>query len=105
MIEKQQGHQYGLKNINPPSLEDEPIPEYQDVVFMRKIEGEIVHGGTTNEEVLEMMIHRMKYLQRMMACRENAIVITKLEEALMWLNARTSARKEQGVEGQDVQHK
>ena len=33
------------------------------------------------------------------ACRENAIAITKLEEALLWLRKRTEARVERGVEG------
>ena len=32
-------------------------------------------------------------------CRENAIAITKLEEALMWLRKRTMARENRGVEG------
>jgi len=32
-------------------------------------------------------------------CRENAVAITKLEEALMWLNKRTKDRESRGVEG------
>ena len=44
----------------------------------------------TNEEVLAMLIDRMNYLQGKFPCRENALVITKLEESLMWLNKRTS---------------
>jgi hypothetical protein len=58
-----------------------------------------VHDGTTNEEVLKMMIDRLNFLQAKNPCRQNAIAITKLEEALMWLNNRTEERKARGVEG------
>ena len=33
------------------------------------------------------------------ACRENSIAITKLEEALLWLNKRTQDRIARNVEG------
>ena len=33
------------------------------------------------------------------ACRENSIAITKLEEALMWLEKRKKNREKRGVEG------
>src|SRR6185437_9890699 len=60
---------------------------------------ETVRNGTTNEEVLAVLIDRMQYLQSKFPCRENAIVITKLEECLMWLNKRTDDRKKRNVEG------
>ena len=59
-----------------------------------------VSHGTTNEEVLRVLIDRLQFLQAKFPCRENAIVITKLEESLMWLEKRTSDRKARGVEGQ-----
>lgn len=58
-----------------------------------------INNGTTNEEVLAMLIDRMNYLQGKFPCRENAIVITKLEESLMWLNKRTLDRQKRNVEG------
>lgn len=58
-----------------------------------------VNNGTTNEEVLSMLIDRMNYLQNKFPCRENALVITKLEESLMWLNKRTNDRIKRNVEG------
>ena len=58
-----------------------------------------VFDGTTNEEVLRVLIDRLQHLQSRMSCRENAIVITKLEESLMWLNKRTSDRLARNVEG------
>lgn len=33
------------------------------------------------------------------ACRENAIALTKVEEAQQWLRSRTLARMRRGVEG------
>lgn len=61
-----------------------------------------VNNGTTNEEVLEMMIDRMKYLQAKFPCKENACCITHLEEALMWLEKRTKDRIARNVEGKHL---
>lgn len=46
-------------------------------------------------------LEMLKYLNNKFSCRENAITITKLEEALMWQNARTKDRIKRGVEGMD----
>ena len=52
------------------------------------------------EDVLCLLIARLEGFQKgNFRCRENAIVITKLEEALMWLNSRTLKRQQQGIEG------
>jgi hypothetical protein len=61
-----------------------------------------VHDGTTNEEVLAVLIDRMNSLQAKFPCRENAIVTTKLEECLMWLEKRTATRKARNVEGRHL---
>lgn len=61
-----------------------------------------INDGTTNEEVLRVLIDRLNYLQGKCSCRENAIVITKLEEALLWLNYRTTQRQSRGVEGKPI---
>lgn len=58
-----------------------------------------VVDGTTNEQVLAVLIHRLKGQGAKFPCRQNSIAITKLEEALMWLENRTQERKERGVEG------
>lgn len=58
-----------------------------------------VNDGTTNEEVLAMLIDRLQYLNGKFPCRENSLVITKLEESLMWLNKRTEDRLRRKVEG------
>lgn len=61
-----------------------------------------VNDGTTNEELLRILLDRMSYLQSKFPCRENAIVITKLDEALLWLEKRTRDRVERGVEGKHL---
>lgn len=57
--------------------------------------------GITNEALLAVMIDRLQGFQAgEFKCRENAIALTNLEEALMWLQKRTRERLARGVEGQ-----
>ena len=61
---------------------------------------EVGVNGITHEVLLAVLIDRMRSFQDGdYACRENAIALTKLEEALMWLNKRTQGREARGVEG------
>lgn len=64
--------------------------------------GEVGVNGVTNEVVLAALIHRINHLNKLFPCRENALAITKLEEALMWLEARTANRIKRGVEGSNA---
>jgi len=93
----EEGHMYKLNNFQ--------TSQAQEIVFMKITNGKLVHDGTTNEEVLEMLIERIKYLNTKCQCRENEIVINKLEESLVWLNKRTELRIAQGVETLDKAHK
>ncbi len=62
--------------------------------------GEVGVNGVTHETLLAVLIDRMRCFQAgPYACRENAIALTHLEEALMWLQRRTVARIKRGVEG------
>lgn len=61
-----------------------------------------VNDGTTNEEVLEVLLDRCNGLYKKFPSRETALAITKLEEALLWLNRRTDLRKKRGVEGKQI---
>ena len=101
-----EGHAYELDQFESFGLEGCPVQKLQ---FIHKVpvEGTIgelrtVNDGTTNEEVLKVLIDRMNYLQGKFPCRENAIVITKLEESLMWLEKRTNDRKARSVEGKHL---
>ena len=67
-----------------------------------KFEFTVVNDGTTNEEVLKVLIDRMNSMQAKFPCRENAIVTTNLETGLLWLEKRTADRKARGVEGKHI---
>jgi hypothetical protein len=57
-------------------------------------------NGITHEALLAIIIDRMRSFQEgPYACRENALALTKLEEAKMWLCSRTKERMGRGVEG------
>lgn len=61
---------------------------------------EVGVNGVMNEDLIAMVIDRLYSFQESeYKCRENAIAITKLEEALMWLGKRTQDREDRGVEG------
>lgn len=56
--------------------------------------------GAFVEDVIASALQRIQHYQEgRFRCRENAVAITKLEEALMWLDSRTKRRTEQNVEG------
>jgi len=58
-------------------------------------------NGAFVEGVIAAAIDRIKFYQdSKFKCRENAIAITKLEEALHWCNHRTANREERKVEGE-----
>ena len=76
----------------------------QILSFLKREKGELIEDGTTNEEVLEVLLDRLRFLQKKLPCRENACAITKVEEGLLWLNRRTEHRVKQGVETTDRPH-
>jgi hypothetical protein len=71
--------------------------------YIRFQDGPIKENGVNGariEDFIGIMIDRLNQFQNSeFRCRENACAITKLEEALMWLNKRTQDRKLRGVEG------
>ena len=60
-------------------------------------------NGAFVEGVIKSAIGRMQFYQEAnegkFRCRENAIAITKLEEAVLWMKSRTSDREKREVEG------
>jgi hypothetical protein len=101
-----EGHKYELENhehpINVPNqtlqfIEKQPAPEMFPSGSLIT-----VNECTTNEDILAVLIDRMNYLQNKFSCRENAIVLTHLETALLWLGKRTADRKARKVEGMNL---
>lgn len=72
-----------------------------ELIFQNKpIQGPEDFNGITNEALLAVILDRMRSWQEgEFKCRENAIAITHLEEALMWMQKRTRDRMARGVEG------
>lgn len=57
-------------------------------------------NGCHQEDLIAIVIDRLQHFQKgEYACRENALALVKLEEALHWLNHRTDSRIAHGVEG------
>ena len=60
-------------------------------------------NGAFVDDVIEAARQRIEFYQKAaggkFACRENALAITKLEEALHWLYARRMERERRGVQG------
>lgn len=95
------GHQYELSNFENKNEQGQILQFIHKEQLTQSTELITISDGTTNEEVLEVLIDRMNFLQSKFPCRENAIVITRLEEALMWLNKRTQDRIKRNVEGKN----
>lgn len=77
---------------------------FVDVVFVR---GDKTDNGITiprvdgilHEQLLGMMIEDMKYKNNLVPSRESALAITKLQEALFWLEERQNQRTKVGTVG------
>ncbi len=57
-----------------------------------------INGCQVNEVIAAAKVI-IEGLNSKFPCRENAMTITKLDEALMWLEKRTKDREARGVEG------
>ena len=59
-------------------------------------------NGCQVPDIIRVLIDRLNGFNREGApfrCRENSLAITRLEEAIHWLNHRTAERQTRGVEG------
>lgn len=56
-------------------------------------------NGCQVDEIIRAAKIILEGLQSKFPCRENAIALTKLDEALLWLNERTRNRELRQVEG------
>lgn len=86
-----------------PAVEGPLLTEFGFVKFQKGPVKEQGVNGCHNEDLLIIVLDRLQSFQgSSFACRENALAITKIEEALHWLNHRTAARKKRGVEGKNI---
>lgn len=95
-------HRYGIW-VKPPlaDIEDGAPPDVV-IEFQHGPVKEYGANGISQEVLLAIILDRFRSFQQgPFRCRENAVVITKLEEALMWMHKRTLDRVRRGVEGQN----
>jgi hypothetical protein len=92
-------HEYKIEGIHGP---DEP-PVRCAIYFQNGPMGEAGLNGISNESLLAILIDRLQGFQGgEFKCRENAIALTHLEDAMHWLQHRTRQRLNRGVEGTSI---
>lgn len=86
-----------------PNTPGDPFEPLAEIHFQEGPIKECGVNGVCNEDLINMVICRLEHFQQSeFNCRENALAITALEEALLWLRKRTMARENRGVEGTHI---
>ena len=89
-------HEYAVTKAGAGGL----APSVAGVGFQNGPIKEAGVNGCHQEDLIAIVLDRLHHFQAGdYSCRENALAITKLEEALHWLRHRTNAREARGVEG------
>ena len=79
-------------------------PLFAEIKFQKGPVAESGKNGIFIEDLLQICRHRLQCFQAGdFACRENALALTKIEEALHWLDHRTKDRQRRNVEGTSKQ--
>lgn len=88
-------------NASDPFVERHGQPaKHSTILFQNGPINEVGVNGITQEVLLAIVADRLRSFQSgPYACRENALALTKIEEAMHWLQQRTIARMRRGVEG------
>lgn len=93
-------HEYVLCIPNDAVNQELNASLVQRVTFQNGPIGEAGVNGFSQEALLAIVEDRLKGFQSgQYACRENAVALTKIQEAMMWLQKRTRERMARGVEG------
>lgn len=97
-------HRYDITgyddSLNPSTPEHDDIVAGVTILFQNGPIAEAGVNGVTHEVLLAIVLDRLRSFQAgPFVCRENALAITKLEEAMHWLHHRTLKRMQRGVEG------
>ena len=58
-------------------------------------------NGCQIDDVIEWAKEKIEEFNAKFPCRENSLAVTKLDEALLWLQKRKADRERRGVEGQN----
>lgn len=95
-------HNYGISFVGGRPDENDESRETGGVLISFQ-DGPIQEAGVngiSGEALLAIVEDRLIGFQSgQYACRENAVALTKIQEAMMWLQKRTLDRIRRGVEG------
>ncbi len=93
------GHRYELASVE--GGEPQVIQFIEKRPAKKDADGQLVtfKDGTTNEEVLAVLIDRLQFLQEKVPSQEGFLAHKRVKDALMWLNKRTADRQARKVEG------
>lgn len=92
-------HVYGITSTEPRSA-DTPPAVMCPIRFQDGPINEAGVNGISGEALLAIVEDRLIGFQAgQYECRENAVALTKIQEAMMWLQKRTLDRVKRGVEG------
>src|SRR5690349_11865418 len=98
-----EAHKYELENFENKQAQGQILQFIEKIPISEgSTELKTVNDGTTNEEVLEVILDRLNSLNNKFPCRENALAITNIEQGLLWLNRRTQNRIKRNVEGKQI---
>lgn len=96
-------HRYRIEGFDTATNPSDIVMPHKcalDVLFQNGPIPEKGVNGVTHEALLAIVADRLRSFQSgPFACRENALALTKIEEAQHWLQARTLGRMRRGVEG------
>ena len=83
-----------------PSVTKPGVTVHQTIAFQNGPINEAGVSGVSNESLLAVVEDRLLGFQSgQYACRDNAIALTHVQSAMMWLQKRTRERMARGVEG------
>lgn len=93
-------HEYQIRHFDTGMDDDVADFELANIRFQNGPIHENGVNGISNEALLAIVEDRLLAFQSgEYSCRENAVALTKLQEAMMWLQKRTRDRMARGVEG------
>ena len=100
-------HHYRVSGFNTGSNASDPFAErhgepatYGTILFQNGPVQESGANGISMEALLAIVEDRLLGFQSgSFVCCENAVALTKIQEAMMWLQKRTRDRLARGVEG------
>jgi hypothetical protein len=98
-------HKYVIEVLGgDPADETRPVIARCEISFQDGGLKEVGPNGITDQALIAVVLDRIRsFNEGPYRCRENSMMITKLEEALMWGRKRADDRSARGVEGERLQ--